>query len=131
MHHTEAYDLQIKLFRGLPDESRLGGLEALRQDPAVFGRIVNTIRPPRSKTSSHLPCLHGRGFVAAKQGGLGRYSPPLMIALRRSSSWQTSSSVAPGDAFTPARAIPSRQDKTSRPMPRKRAEGGNGDVILR
>lgn len=62
-------ELQIKLFRGLADLSRLSILEVLRDGPRSVGEIVAATTLSQPNASNHLRCLSECGLVTSQQRG--------------------------------------------------------------
>lgn len=66
---TRTRDLQVKLFRGFADPSRLAILDALRAKPLHVGAIVAVTGLSQSNVSNHLRCLSECGLVQAEPRG--------------------------------------------------------------
>jgi len=62
-------DLQVKLFRGFSDPSRLCILEVLRDGPLTVSAIVEATELTQTNVSNHLGCLRECGLVTAKPKG--------------------------------------------------------------
>ncbi|MBI4277848.1 MAG: winged helix-turn-helix transcriptional regulator [Armatimonadetes bacterium] len=61
--------LLAKFYRGLGDPTRLRILECLKEDERTVSELVDLLRSPQGRVSSHLAYLRWCGFVMARQAG--------------------------------------------------------------
>jgi DNA-binding transcriptional ArsR family regulator len=67
--NPKSIEIQVKLFRGFSDPSRLSILDTLRKSALTVSEIVETTGLTQSNVSNHLGCLSDCGLVTAEQKG--------------------------------------------------------------
>jgi DNA-binding transcriptional ArsR family regulator len=65
--------LTAKFFRALGDPTRLRILEAVMDKEKNVSELVEILRSPQGRVSSHLACLRWCGYVATRQEGRNVY----------------------------------------------------------
>lgn len=66
---TDHPALLAKFFRGLGDPTRIRILELLLECERTVGELVEAVRCPQGRVSSHLACLRWCGYVTAHPEG--------------------------------------------------------------
>ncbi len=65
----DATELHARFFRALGDPNRLKILELLLEGEKTVGEIVDHLRAPQGRVSTHLACLRWCGFVDPRRDG--------------------------------------------------------------